>query len=68
MMAYFESFRCVLDVERSTAYHTYMDIIAEPQPRVINPPKVNDVESLLAERTTTPRIDITSQHPCAHLR
>ena len=67
-MAYFESFRCVLDVERSAAYHTYMDIIAEPQPRVINPKKVNDVEALRVDTTTTPRIDITTSHPCAHLR
>ena len=67
MMAYFESFRCVLDVERSTAYHTYMDIIAEPQPLVKNPPEVID-EALHAETTTTPRIDITTPHPCAHLR
>ena len=67
-MAYFESFRCVLDVERSAAYHTYMDIIAEPQPIVKNPPEVNDVESLHKETTTTPWIDITTPHPCAHLR
>ena len=74
-MAYFVFFRCVLDVERSAAFHTYMDIIAgymdiiaEPQPIVKNPPEVNDVESLHKETTTTPWIDITTPHPCAYLR
>ena len=40
-----------------------MDIIAEPQPRVKNPPEMNDVESLHVDTTTTPRIDITTPHP-----